>query len=225
MRKKFCPKCGRETFKFYGRVCPNCFIEKLTVIEKIPSKTTIRTCKACGKVYYENETFPSLGSALEYSLSKILNHPEISSATYKIKDNVADVTLKMRVEDLEKEESKKISIISKSITCGSCSKKHIGYFQSVLQLRAKEPLLKIISNEIVEELKLMNRHDPLSFISKTEEEKSGKNFYIGSKQAAVQIARNIKLKYKATVKRTSKLVGSLKGKRVYRDTILISLGD
>ena len=71
----------------------------------------------------------------------------------------------------------------------------------------------------------MNRNDPLAFISKTEEEKNGKNFYIGSKQAAVEISRNIKLKYKATVKRTSKLVGELKGKRVYRDTILISLGD
>ena len=225
MRKKFCPRCGREADKFFGRVCKHCFLEKVSVIDKLPSRILIKTCKICGKIYYEDETFFSLESAIDYSLTKILSLPEISTAVYKIIDNAADVTLKMRLEDLEKEESKKISIVSKSIICESCSKKDIGYFQSVLQLRAKEPLLKIISDEIEEELKMMNRKDPLAFVSKTEKVKTGKNFYIGSKQAAVEISRNAKLKYKATIKRTSKLVGELKGKRVYRDTILISLGD
>jgi len=225
MRKKFCPRCGRDADKFYGRVCKQCFLEKLSVIDKVVSKIHIKTCKICGKIFYEDKTFFSLESAIDYSLTKILSLPEISSATYKIKDNAAHVTLKMRLEDLEKEESKKISIVTKSIICESCSKKDIGYFKAVLQLRAKDPLLKIISDEVEEELKLMNRNDPLAFISKTEQVKRGMNFYIGSKQAAVQISRNIKLKYKAKVKRTSKLVGKLKGKRVYRDTILISLGD
>ncbi|MFH0711061.1 MAG: NMD3-related protein [Candidatus Aenigmatarchaeota archaeon] len=225
MRNKFCPKCGRETDKFYGKVCNRCFLEKLTVVEKLPSKILLKKCKICGKVYYEAETFFSVESALDDSLSKILSHPEIASASYKIKDNVAYATLKIVVDDLEKEEIKSISIVFKSIICESCSKKHLGYFQSVIQLRAKEPLLKIISNEIEEELKIRNKHDPLAFISKTEKEKGGENFYIGSKQAAVQLSRNIKLKYKAIVKRTSKLVTSMKGKGVYRDTILISLGD
>jgi nonsense-mediated mRNA decay protein 3 len=225
MRKKFCPKCGREADKLYNGVCKNCLIEKITVIDKLPSKILIRTCKICGKIYYDDEYFDSLEPALDYSLSKILAQPEISSASYKIKDNAVHASLKIRVEDLEKEENKKISIVSKSIICVPCSKREIGYFQSVLQLRAKEPLLKIIAKEIEEELNIMNRRDSLAFISKTEHHKNGEDFYLGSKRAGIQIAKNIKLKYHAAVKRSSKLVTEIKGKRVYRDTILISLGE
>ncbi|MEM5772711.1 MAG: NMD3-related protein, partial [Candidatus Aenigmatarchaeota archaeon] len=77
--------------------------------------------------------------------------------------------------------------------------------------------------EIENQINYLSQYDKLSFISKFEETKNGFDVFVGSKNSANQIARILKAKYKAKLKITKKLAGRIKGKKVYRDTILISI--
>lgn len=224
MRKKFCPKCGKTVEKFYRNLCKDCFLKKFSIVD-LPSKIVVRECKECGNFYLDNQIANSIEEAVDIVLSELLKKPEIHSATYRIENGKIHVTLNLKIDDLEKEEKKDINLILKNITCNSCSKKAIGYYQSIIQLRAPEKLLEIALDEMKTQIDGMRKYDELAFISKIERKKEWIDVYVGSKSTANQLAKNLKIKYRAKIKISRKLIGSISGKRVYRDTILISIGD
>lgn len=223
MVKRFCPKCGKETEKFYGSLCRDCFLEKISFLEKIPEKIIIRKCKSCEKFFYDEKAFENLEEAVGEMLARILEENKIQSINYRIYNNKVSITLNFKVENLEKTEEKESQLIVKNITCNSCSLKSLGYYQAILQVRAPENLLENISKDIENLVDFFRSYDNLSFISKTEKQKRGFDIFIGSKKVAHQVAQNIKRKYKAKIKISRKFAGRIKGKKVYRDTILISL--
>ncbi|MCS7105924.1 MAG: 60S ribosomal export protein NMD3 [Candidatus Aenigmarchaeota archaeon] len=225
MKGKFCPKCGEETEKFYENLCKDCFLEKISFLDKIPEEIVIRKCKSCEKFFYDEKSFKNLEEAVGEMLARILEENKIQSINYRIFENKVNITLTFRVEDLEKTEEKKSSLILKSITCNSCSLKNLGYYQAVLQVRAPENLLEKISQDVENFVEFFRNYDALSFISKFEKQKKGFDVFIGSKKVAHQIAQNLKRKYKPKIKISRKFAGRIKGKKVYRDTILISLSD
>jgi len=223
MSKKFCPKCGKETEKFYENLCKDCFLEKISFLDRIPSKIIIKKCKSCEKFFYDKKGFDSLENAIGDMLAKILEENKIQSINYRIHGNKVSVSLSFKVENLEKTEEKECSITIKNITCQHCSLKSLGYYQSILQVRAPQNLLEKIFTDVENLIELFRSYDSLSFVSKVEKQKNGFDFYIGSKKVASQIAINLKRKYKGKLKISRKLAGKIKRKKVYRDTILISI--
>ncbi len=223
--RKFCPKCGKETGKFYENLCKDCFLEKISFLGKIPDRIIIKKCKFCNKFFHDGKGFNSLEDAIGDMLAKILEENKIQSINYRIHENKISLTLNFQVEDLEKVEEKECLLIVKNITCNSCSLKSLGYHQSIIQVRAPENLLEKIFQDIENFVEFFRSYDTLSFISKVEKQKNGFDFYIGSKKVASQIANNLKRKYKAKLKISRKLAGKIKGKKVYRDTLLISVSD
>jgi nonsense-mediated mRNA decay protein 3 len=224
MRKKFCPKCGKEVEQLYRNLCGDCFLSKISLIEKIPNKIVVGRCKICGKIYAGEKEFNSVEAAVGSALSKILKQEEIKDAHYRIKNGAIHLTITLEVEGLEKQEEKKISLIVRSITCKQCSMKFVGYYQSIIQVRAPQKLLSSIQKEIENQIEL-SKPDKLAFISKVEPVKNGLDIYVGSKHVASKIAKHIKEKFKANIKISKKLSGVISGKTVSRDTILVSIGD
>jgi len=223
MRKKFCPKCGREVEKLYESLCEKCFLGKTKL--EIPEKIVVKECRNCGKIYFEKDSAESIEGMVDKTLSKILEKPDVESASYRIEGDKIHVTLNLKYHDLEKSEEKTILLISKKITCESCSMKAVGYYQAILQLRVPEKLLDVIIEDVKNQIDLFRKYDTLSFISKIEKKKNGADVYIGSKSVANNIAKNIKTKFGAETKLSSKLSGLISGRKVYRDTILISIGE
>jgi nonsense-mediated mRNA decay protein 3 len=224
MRKKFCPKCGKEVDQLYRNLCENCILSKISITDKIPNKTVIGRCKICSKVYAADKGFNSVESAVGSALSKVLKQKEIKDANYRIENNKIHLSMILEVEGLEKQEEKNINLIVKSITCNQCSMKSIGYYQSIIQIRAPERLLDPIQKEIEKQISSF-KSDRLAFISKTQQVKNGLDLYLGSKQVANQIAKRLKEKFKANIKISRKLSGVISGKTVSRDTILVSIGE
>jgi nonsense-mediated mRNA decay protein 3 len=220
MRKRFCPKCGKEAEELYDNLCGNCFISKFSVAEKLPDRLVVKQCKICGK-FFTDRHFNSLEAAVESFLESVLEQKEIFSASYRIDGNKVILTLKLRKNNLEKTEQKTINLLAKKIICQACSMKQSGYFQATLQVRAPENLLQNIRNEIESQINHLNQYDKLAFVSDFQKTKNGFDFFIGSKNAAEQIAGALKLKYKANIKITRKLSGSIKGKKIYRETIFV----
>jgi len=224
MRKKFCPKCGKEVEELYRNLCKDCFLSKISMIEKIPNRIVVGRCKVCSKIYTRDKEFNSIEGAVGSALSKTLKQKEITDAHYRIENNKIHVTITLEVEALEKQEEKTINLVVKSITCKQCSMKSVGYYQAIIQIRAPEKLLDSIQQEIEKQIN-SSKSDKLAFISKIQQTKNGFDVYLGSKQIANRIARDLKEKFKANIKISRKLSGTISGKTVSRDTILVSIGE
>lgn len=225
MRKKFCPKCGKQTEKFYGKLCGNCFLSEVSVLKNIPNKIVLKECKSCEKVFVDNKIANNIGNVLDLFLMEILKQPEIHSATYRVEGNKIHINLVLRVDDSEKKEEKISELVVKKITCRSCSMKLVGYYQSILQIRAPQNQIDEILEEVEDQIDLMSKYNNMAFISKIGKKPEGVDLYIGSKSVAMEIAKNLKNKFGANIKISRKLSGSISGKRVYRDTILVSVGE
>jgi nonsense-mediated mRNA decay protein 3 len=222
MGKKFCPKCGRQTDEFYNGLCSSCSLSGVSIAKKLPNQLRIKECKICGK-FLMNDLSGSTESLVESFLEDLIKQKEIMSATYRISGNKIFLTLKLKKGDFEKTEEKALDLITKKIICQTCSMKETGYFQATLQIRAPNELLPEIKSKIESQINYLNQYDNLAFISNFQETKNGFDFLIGSKNSANQIAKILKLKYKAKIKISRKLSGSIKGKKVYRDTILVKV--
>ncbi|MEM5878961.1 MAG: NMD3-related protein [Candidatus Aenigmatarchaeota archaeon] len=224
MREKFCPKCGKKTEKLYDGFCEECFLSKFSFSDKLPRSLEIKECRSCGRFFFKNYS-SSIENLIESFLQDFLKEEELASISYRISDDKIYLTLNIKINDLEKTEEKTINLRIKKITCQACSMKDSGYFQAILQVRAPKNLLEEIKEEIESQINYLNQYDSLAFISNFNETKNGFDVTIGSKNSANQIARILKAKYKAKIQITRKIAGRIKGKKIYRDTILISIPD
>jgi len=223
MGKKFCPKCGRPTEKFLGSLCEECFSKKVSFAEILPEKIVVRTCKSCEKIFVDKKVAATVEGAVGMILSKLLERPEVQSASYRISDGTVYVNIKIKFGDFVKSEEKEIKLIEKSIFCEYCSMKSSKYYQSTLQLRSPENILERILDDVAAQLAAINEYDSFAFASSVQKVRGGYDVLIGSKSAAMQIARNLKAKYKAEIKISRKLSGAIRGKKAYKDTILVSI--
>jgi len=220
MRKKFCPKCGRETEDLHNGLCESCFLSKVSVAQKIPEKLVVKECRLCGK-FFVNGPSESIESSVEAFLEDILKQKDIISASYRLSGNKISLTLKLKKDGLEKTEEKTINLAVKKIICKTCSMRDSGYFQATLQVRTPETVLPAIENEVENQINYLNKYDKLAFVSNFQKVKNGFDVLIGSKNSAKQIAKILKAKYGAKIKITRKLSGNISGKKVYRDTIIV----
>jgi NMD protein affecting ribosome stability and mRNA decay len=223
MSKKFCPKCGRETEKFFENLCEECFSKNISLYKKLPTKIFLKTCRMCGKIFLDKHSAETIEKVIDKFLSEILNKKEVESASYRISDGLVLLTIIEKIGGAVKTEEIRMKIFKKNIICKYCAMKSVKYYRSKLQLRAPENLLEKIFNELEHHLNAINKNDNLSFISSLEKVRGGYDILIGSKSAAMKIAKLFKIKYKANIKISRKLSGYIRGKKAYKDTILISI--
>jgi nonsense-mediated mRNA decay protein 3 len=225
MRKgKFCPKCGRTVDVLYEGLCKDCFKELMSPSE-IPEKLTVGTCKMCGYIYLGEKKFDTVEQAVESFLQEILEQKEIKSATYRIANGNLFVTISMKADDVEKEIEKRIDLVNKAITCRFCNLKKSSFYNATIQLRSPKEMEDKLLSDIERKMQELSRDDNYAFISGTEKLKEGIDLLVGSKDAAGEVAKFMKNKYNAKIKISRKLSGLMQGKKVYRDTILISISD
>lgn len=222
-RTKFCPKCGRQTDKFYDSLCKDCFLQKIKLLD-LPEKITIRHCKICGKFFGTDKSELILELAINDALSKLLTQKNIQSASYRIEGNKIYSEVVVESDGLRKAFDLDFNLIEKATICKFCSMKLSGYFNTIIQIRNGDKAKKILE-EINSEIAKLNKKDEFAFISKIENLKNGVDVYIGSKSAANKVVNFLKTKHKFKTKITRRQHGQQEGKNVYRDTILILLSD
>ena len=226
---KFCPRCGRHAEKFYNNLCKNCFPETISLAEKLPSRFALRQCKNCGRIYVNDDFGETIEGALDILLRELLADKKMQplhAASYRIEGRLVHVTLVMNVDDVEKIEKKDVELVVKTILCERCAREGSGYFQSIMQLRAPtKELTEALFDDVQQQIELMSHYDQHAFISKIERKKEGLDLYIGSKKVTMQISKNIKNKFNANVVVSRKLAGKKQGQKVYRDTVLVRIGE
>lgn len=223
MRDKFCPKCGKSAEKFYDNLCRDCFLGKVSVIEKLPDKVSVKICKSCGKFFMDDKGADSLYKALDIALKDILERPEIASASYRVVGSKLHVNIVLKIQDAQKSEEKIMLLYTKNVICNLCSLKTSSYYRAIIQLRSSDKMADKVLREIEKRISSMGRRDKFAFISKIEKTTGGYDVYVGSKAAVNQVAKEMRDKYDATTKISSKASGFIKGKTTYKNTVLISI--
>ncbi|MBI2084082.1 MAG: hypothetical protein HYT70_00495 [Candidatus Aenigmarchaeota archaeon] len=223
MHNIFCPKCGRTVSKLYSGLCGDCFLEKFSFADKLPDKLLITECRECGRFYLGEKDFHTLEGAIE-KFFKGLKFKELHSVTYRVsKDNI-HATLHARISGMKKEEEKEISLKHPLVVCKICNMKFSGYFNATLQVRGNVNIDKV-SKEIERKVDELKKEDKMAFVSGSAKKRGGIDYYFGSKSAADKVARFLKSRYRTKTKITRTLYGMKEGKKVYRDTILVSFGE
>lgn len=210
--EKICPKCGASNKEktFVGAFCIDCANIKL----EPPKKITIHVCKECNRIKIKKKWMPYSIKAIESEIKR-LTKGEFEDMVLNI--NTGELKFVIKVEGNFIEVKKKINIKLIYGLCNKCTGSRGGYYEGIIQIRMKEEKkadtakIKRIADKLI---KAINKE---SFVSKIVELKEGIDLYIGDKRKAIEILSFFGLKYK----RTRKLYGLKKGKRVYRDTFLI----
>ena len=222
--KKFCPKCGKETNKFYEGLCKECFINEKFKNLKGFKKVVIYRCKVCGR-YSLNKKM------LFNSLNDVLHHFVFHSKSLKVNNfrkefevKQSFIKIKWFLDDVQLF-SLSLRIKLKPFKCQYCQMMLSGYRQAIIQIRTKRIDPEKIMEEILKFIDERNKIDYLSFVSKIERKGKKINLYIGSKKSAYGALKRIKNVFSNIdfkIKVSKKLMGYKKGKRLYLDTIVIS---
>jgi len=227
--KQFCPKCGKETNLLIGKICLDCFLKnnKLFSIEKI----NITQCKHCqkllsmGKWIDFNDEILAQNVASNVKIIPEIEEPKIfvEIQSYPELNYEALVQIKGIINNtiVEKEDSIKFQI--KETTCDSCMKLNSNYREAILQLRSEKKENEDSMFQIAKNLLDMERSkDSLSGTSKILKINHGYDLQIGSKKAAIKIARHLAKLYNTKIVVSKKLIGEdEQGKRKYRHTFCV----
>ncbi len=221
--KRFCPKCGVGAEELINGLCLECS-KKTTQAIDAPAKITVLVCE-CGRATEKNrwikyENITQLINSIVFENIKMPKKTKINIDFELPKDfGGAIIPVSVALKDMP-DKIKTIEFILKNTTCPSCSRIHGGYYESVIQIRAKKAL-KEIYDFVKKELESYSKKDKLSFIVKEDTIKNGKDLYVGSFKAAKKAAKKAESIYKLSRKTSYADFGMKDGKKLTRATILL----
>ncbi len=212
--KKFCAKCGKETSALISGICAECVLKKKTLFElKIPS---FGVCKHCGKFLSSGKWFLlseqtiSDGIKKKVKLDHELGKAKIFVETEQMEQLRFQTSVKVEgfLDDALVEQEKVYNFSVRPVTCDSCMKLNANYREAILQLRAeKKELAKEMFDVAITMLDNERVSDSLSGTSKIIEIPQGYDLWIGSKKAAVKIARYMAKLYNVRITSSKKIIG------------------
>ena len=115
-----------------------------------------------------------------------------------------------------------------SETCDVCSRRHGGYYESIVQIRRRDRRLSAEEVEawrerVVDMMAHISLHNRQVFISRMEDMHGGLDVYLSTTDAGKQMARQIAREYGASVKESGSLAGRRDGRDFYRSTFSVRL--
>jgi len=225
-----CVLCGKEA---ESNLCPECYTARNDVVEL--ADISITECPKCGNFKiagrWKNISFEEV---LEGELQRNIHiHPEFKVIEVVLSEKEAGmglsykVTLKgefMGIQHL-KEKEVKVNIVKES--CTRCNMESGGYYEAIIQLRAKDRKIDADEIDIVTEMLKTEREieegNPKAFVSKVKELKEGVDYYIGSREMGRKVSRRIASELGANIKTTKKIAGRAEGRDLFRFTYLVRL--
>lgn len=229
MLSKFCPKCGKETEKFSGKVCEECAggndSEKRELFS-IPDVVRIGLCR-CGSVRIGGEwkkygsPAEAVDSAVKSEMKKdrrVIVSTECADAGDLESPRPGKIILEALVSAIKGDEAQKesVRIMASRDCCPSCSRASGGYYEAIIQVRSKrgEELRKRIESAF-------NGKGEKSFISKKVEGKWGTDYYVGSCKEAKSLANALKKEYHLNIRISHTVAGKKDGKELRRTTFAL----
>ncbi len=230
---KFCPKCGKKTDELFDSLCKDCFIKQISLIEP-DLKVNVSVCVNCGGYFKgRGKERTSIEEAVTDSVSKELRKRygyecgvEIEELRVEQKENesraIAFLNVKAELKGIEIEEKGEVEVILKKETCERCSRIAGGYYEGIVQIRAKNRIPTEEELAVAEEIAYSSVGEA-DFISKEMKLKEGLDVYVSSMECGRRISRQIVKKLGGSFSESRKLYGRKDGRNIYRVSFSVRL--
>ncbi len=235
IKDSFCPRCGRPS----DGICEFCRMEG-TPWATIEPRISCTYCPTCGAIR-EKSTWVQTGLERSALIESLV------AAALRVQSSVRDLSTTLSYEDWSSnrtgcrlqvrgvyrgepvQEHLEVEIAWKGELCTRCSRMSGGYYEGVVQVRAKGRRCSEREKEIAVrtayqgEASLREGGDPLSFIARVEEVHHGIDIVVGTQAMGRSIAQEILRHLGGTLTTHPKLVGEKDGIPVYRVTYAVRL--
>ncbi|MHC1635840.1 MAG: NMD3-related protein [Candidatus Methanospirareceae archaeon] len=225
-REKFCPKCGRRNDEFIQSLCKECFLEEIKLLEVGDLEITV--CKRCNN-YFKGRKRTSVEKEVEDFVKKEIRRRYGYDVKVRVEEEErrrgsveVSLDIEAEIEGVRIEERGKKRIILKRSVCERCNKQASGYYEAIVQIRAKDRVPTEEEEEIATEIAhlLLGEAD---FISKIETLREGLDLYVSSIECGRKISREISKRLGGNITESRKLYGRKEGRNVYRVTFSVRL--
>jgi len=218
-----CIVCGKESDY---KICGKCFSERNRLLNL--QKFEIEVCSRCESVKTQRGWVKKdLKKAIEEKiLEEMQLFPDFRLENLEIAEKVLIASGEIYGEKVSV--SVPLNYRIHRIACPRCSRKSGGYYEAIVQIRARGRELKSedlsiidkITREIIEE-----SSGEKDFILKVEEKESGIDLYFGSRKIGEKVSRRVAQELGGSVSVTKKIHTRIDGRDVYRYTYLVRLSE
>lgn len=208
--ERICPRCGKSSkeAEFAGEFCTGCYPVEI----KCPHSVEVARCSRCERLLGPKGWVKEGEFDFDLLLKRNCKG-KFDSVKFDAVGGIAVFWVRVGKEQMKIE--KKVELRVQKGICTDCTRKTGGYFEGNIQLRGEEKKVQRFA------IKIANELEKKSFIAKIEELKEGIDIYFGNRNAAIEALNKFSLPYY----RTEKLAGERNGKRLYRTTLLVRLGE
>ncbi|MGC8648881.1 MAG: NMD3-related protein [Candidatus Micrarchaeia archaeon] len=201
-----------DNIRFIGEFCEECIIKNIK--KNIPKELKIEFCKRCSRLKiggeYKEDNNRNLAEAILIALNN-KNYEKIKINT--LNKNIVDVDITYKVDDDFVTFDNTFEIKKIHQICQECYRKSSGYYEALVQLRGNKEKVQAIAQKF-------NRFitNKGAFISKIDEFEHGFDIYVSDKL----ITKSFFPAYKLKPKSSYTLYGIKNGRKIYRNTYLLS---
>lgn len=235
----FCIACGDPHPVADGK-CIDCLREGIEVL-KAPSKPVeVERCVHCGAVpirdHWDQPT--SLLETIEQTaLGAVLIPEELADVELGVtvqqeddKNYIVLVDVHGEYKGVAVEGESPVKVRVKNVTCDTCSRRHGGYYEAIVQVRQEgdEEVLADTAGEITKMIEEEVRRvgglsGSRSYLLKAEARHGGYDYFFGAKPVAKAVAKRIADRYGGSTTQSSTLAGQEDGQEKYRLTLAVRL--
>ncbi|MCW3141255.1 MAG: 60S ribosomal export protein NMD3 [Methanophagales archaeon] len=225
---KFCPKCGKKTNDLFDSLCKECFIKQTSLIEA-DFKVNVNVCVNCGG-YFKGKERTSIEEAVADSVRKEIRKRYGYECKVEIEEEqkendsraIVYLNVKAEIKGVEIEERGIVEVIFKKEICERCSRIAGGYYEGIVQIRAKNRIPTEGELAMAEEIAYSSVGEK-DFISKERKLKGGLDVYVSSMECGRRISRQIVKKLGGSFSESRKLYGRKDGRNIYRVSFSVRL--
>ena len=230
--RKFCPKCGKPTDKFFESVCKDCFRQGITLLEPESLAVSLDVCPHCGS-FFKGKERTSIEAVIEDAVPKAIQKMYGSDCAVEITELRTEreagerrarafLNVKADINGVDVEESAEVTVILKRGTYERCSRIAGGYYAAIVQIRAKDRVPTDNELMVTEDIAYSSLGEE-DFVSKEQMLREGLDIFVSSAECGRRISRAIVKKLGGSFSESNKLYGRKDGREIYRVTFLIRL--
>lgn len=223
-----CILCGKEE-SLYEHLCIRCFKTR-NRLAVVPEKINFTRCAHCDAVLigkkwlYPDSTDECIKQVIQKSIKWHENakNPAMKLELVFKSDNEIDtkVCAQAEISGVLCEGQYDVNISVTKATCNICSRKHGGYYEAKIQLRAEKEITNFI--DCVSDI-INREQNKNAFLARYEKVPGGVDFYVSPVSIGGKIAKFFVTKYNAKCIISKKLITRKDGKDAYRVTYLLRL--
>ncbi|MEK6807784.1 MAG: NMD3-related protein [Nanoarchaeota archaeon] len=217
-KTRFCVRCGKETSALVEGACIDC--KSMDIEVKVPKSMVLNKCRYCGAVSFEGLWIKAEQPDefyFENMLIKKVKLPENAELQEikinKLMNGFGNITVNYTSSDHLFSRTFDITYDIRKIPCDFCQMKKRQHYEAMIQVRTPD---------LAERAKILKLVEPYSaHLLKIDETPTGPDIFFFSKEAARQLAAELRMKFKLKTKETGQAYSwdSLKNRPKYKLTI------